>query len=552
MGNLNCKSCQCNKQPEAQMEFLHQEALLNIMEGIDEEPLSLEEKRDLLIKDAKKSLQGNIHLIFNYKSEASWDLPFCTEDNKQANLNGLLSLKKKINEFYDNFLTWNGIPEQLTYNKDNIENINDTNEFINRFKPVILKNMLGYFKIHGLEKKLKNSNIILTNIETIEIYNQLFRSDSFISQVPIKNNEQRKSSLFDIKTLEVINEKNKIDKRERRTSLIHTKADTRDSSHSKGNLLTSVTDFLKGLAMSRKNSSIEHIVTGDEKNEIEKVVEDKRESFCSIFQMSNENMKFNRLIIKGKDTYELNKILDIFQKEEDHLIFVSFKDKVNNTFYEGYWHIVKHTKYGLGIEYHFDSNNKYKYFGYFKDDNYHGLGILLKESYSYFGEFRNGKYAGYGFEKGKVFSYQGFFKDNKYCGFGEYNYMKSSYIGCYRNSLKETLGLAKFDDGCMYLGMYLNNLMNGVGLYKWPEGHSYYGEWKEDKKCGIGYHNWSSGHSYIGGYKNDLKDGNGEYSFNNGSKLRGIWVNGKKENIFELVDSFKSYQIAYRNDMQVE
>jgi hypothetical protein len=565
MGNLNCKTCQCNRQLEEQSEFIQPETIFNIMQDGDIDTPS-EDRKQKLLYEAKNYLRGNINFIYNYKSEPNWDNAFNPEDNKLATINGLLNLKKKINEIYDNFLNFEGIPEQVTYDKDNIEGITEPAEFINRFKPVILRNILSYFKINGLEKKLKHSNIILTNDENMDIYNQLFRlshRDSFLSQGTFRKIIPEPKKSFDIRPLEVIYENLKADpKKERRASVFTTKANTKDSSHSKGNILSSVTDFIKNLTVSRKNSLHDGVPVVDEDLkpiEVSKGVNhEKRGSYSSSFKKSGVETeggkKINRVLIRGKDTYEMNKIYDIYQMEEDNLIFVSFKNKENNSFYEGYWHIIKHCKYGLGVEYHFDSNNRYKYFGYFKDDKYHGLGILLKENnYSYYGEFRNGKFAGYGMEKGKVSSYQGFFSDDKYCGYGEYTYMKSSYVGCYGGGQKEVMGFAKFDDGCLYIGTYQNNLMHGVGLYKWPEGHLYYGEWKEDKKNGIGYHSWDSGHSYIGGYKNDFKDGNGEYSFGNGAKLRGTWIMGKKENIFELTDKFKtSYQIAYRNDIQVD
>jgi hypothetical protein len=548
MGNLNCKTCQCNRQTEDNEEVMQPETIFNIFDH-QEDRKNTGDSRQNLVEDAKNELKSNVNLIYNFKSEPNWDLIFNPEDNKSATINGLYSLKKKLIDTYESFFAFNGIPESIVYQKQDLESISNSNDFNNKFKQFILKNVLIHFKYHGLDKKLKNSSINLSNDENLDQYNLLFnapRRESFLNQGKLTLHEGRKS-IQSIKPLEIIYEnKNQIERlTDRRSSVYTTKANTKDSSNTKGGIVNTVTDFLKNFAVSRKQSFNEK--------------EEKKEENINVINLNElheqlEDKKANRVLIKTKDYYELNKIQELYHKEEENLIFVSFRDKVNNLFYEGYWHIMKNCKYGLGVEYNFENNNRYKYFGYFKDNRFHGLGILLKEhNYSYYGEFRNGKFAGFGFEKGKTFSYQGFFKDNKYSGYGEYCFMKSSYTGSFAKGQKMGIGFAKFEDNCSYIGMYQDNLMHGLGLYKWPEGHMYYGGWKEDKKYGIGYHFWNSGHSYLGGYKSDLKDGNGEYIFENGAKLRGSWTNGKKENIFELIDLNQNvYQIVYRNDIQIE
>jgi hypothetical protein len=593
MGNLNCKTCQCQLQTQnekdIQEEFVRpsETTLFHIMD--DDVRLCSEDNKRQLIEEAKNNLKNNVNFIYNFKSEPNWDLVFNQDDNKSATINGLFNLKKKINEFYDEFLNYNGETLKDTYFKKDLEVVKNNKDFLPKFKPLILKNMLNFFKIQGLDKKLKDYSIILSNDENLEIYNQIFKAplkESFtnnflsIPRVPYVHN-----SIHEMKSLEVIYESLGPESN-RRSSVLTTKANTKETVSSKG-ILSSMSDFLKNLTISKKptlevipakpeddiqklkdEEKLKDILKLTGKNTMDKLemlrcLRESKEYSASFVQkensdtdISHNNKKLNKVVLKTKEDYELNKIQELYTKEEDNLIFISFKDKAENTFYEGYWHVIKNCKYGLGVEYKFgDNNSRYKYFGYFKDNMFHGLGMLLKEqNYSYIGEFRNGKFSGFGIEKCKAFTYQGFFKNNKYCGYGEYCFMKTSFTGCYLEGQKEGAGFAKFEDGCSYIGLYQNNLMHGVGLYKWPEGHSYYGGWKEDKKYGIGYHRWDSGHHYLGGYKNDLRDGNGEYTFNNGAKLKGTWINGKKEHIFELVDNTNksTYQIVYRNDIQVD
>jgi hypothetical protein len=253
--------------------------------------------------------------------------------------------------------------------------------------------------------------------------------------------------------------------------------------------------------------------------------------------------------------YHFEDIINHINLEKDkECKYISFIDE-NSIFYQGSWHLKKLCKYGLGYAYMTDESKgkRYKYYGYFKDDKYHGIGLSLNEDgHAYFGEFRNGVKCGYGKEYKNNVTYRGFFKNNKYHGYGEYNYFsKISYSGGFSKGLRDGYGLLTMNDGALYCGNFKNNKMDGVGYFQWPAGQRYYGSWTEDKMNGMGHYKFANGDSYIGYYENDLRHGRGEYYFKNGAALFGLWRNGKKEGKFELIEKGKVYKISYRNDVQV-
>ena len=143
----------------------------------------------------------------------------------------------------------------------------------------------------------------------------------------------------------------------------------------------------------------------------------------------------------------------------------------NNVFYQGSWHINKVCKLGLGYAYMVDNTKgkRYKYYGYFKDDVFNGIGMLLYENgYSYFGEFRNGKKEGYGNETQENITYKGFFRNGSYKGDGEYICKnKISYAGTFLNGLKHEYGILYTGDGSHYCGTFKNDKMHGIGFFKW-------------------------------------------------------------------------------------
>jgi hypothetical protein len=575
MGSINCKTCKCTDEQEM-VTNTETEGMTNIP---SEDIVPLADSKPKLIEEARRRLKNDINIIFNYKSESKWDLIFNSQDNKEATVNGLFNLKKNIIEFYSHFFNYSNTYKGTIYEKlveRDLVHVTTRGEFNARMKELLLKNMNIYFKIYGLEKMLKDITIELSNHENIEKFNSMLKNGS-IPNINIDGKKEdlndsivKKNKFANPPVLEIVYEQSRIET-DPHSICDTTKANTKMTEGDKKGILPGIVDLF---SLFKTKKPVEMKQEEDIKRKtdeikmhqlIKKTSLDRKKSDIISRDLSASNMesdkdlitiakKIKKTLLKTRKDYELNIIQEGYDKEEGNLIFISFFDKRANKFYEGYWHITKHCKYGLGVEYSFGPGlDRYKYFGYFKEGKYHGVGIMLREhDYSYLGEFRQGKYSGYGHERGKTFLYKGFFKDGQYCGFGEYSFLKTSYTGCYCNGLKEGIGYAHFEDGCSYIGSYKGNLMDGIGLYRWPDGHMYYGPWKDDKKTGVGLHKWSSGDVYLGNYKNDLKDGNGEYTFKNGYKLIGTWINGKKENYFSIVDKNKTvYHILYKNDIQI-
>lgn len=255
-----------------------------------------------------------------------------------------------------------------------------------------------------------------------------------------------------------------------------------------------------------------------------------------------------------KEKMELEQILENYNKISG-VKFVKIFYKKEEIYYEGYFHEKLCAKYGLGILVSINSKKvRYKYLGYFKNDKFHGYGILIKEDgYIYQGEFRNGKPSGYGIENTDKYNYKGFFMNSKFQGYGEVSYTnKTYYQGCFNHGTKENFGYSEFDDGSKYIGNYLFNKMNSCGLFEWPAGHCFFGNWKDDKMHGKGKYTWKNGDIYIGCYQNDLRHGEGEYFFaERNSVLRGTWMYGKKHGRFRLMENGESFDISYKNDVQI-
>ena len=291
---------------------------------------------------------------------------------------------------------------------------------------------------------------------------------------------------------------------------------------------------------------------------------------------------------ENNDPYFM-KLLEQLEEDEKKICSVkSFKDK-NKVNYQGSVKDNTDTKHGLGKEYFIDNVNikknnsnmklttnietnnlvqnnnekelKYKYCGYFDNNEYHCLGMLIKENEEcYYGEFRKGLKHGYGFYTTNTFNYNGFFYKNNFEGYGEFSINNFLYIGNFHNGIFNGFGYMKTENDCKIVGNFIDGKLNGYGYFKWVSGEEYYGHWVNGKMNGYGKFIYKEKEFYLGNYKNDLKHGKGEYHFENGYVLKGIWKNGKKEGKFLLIKNedykkFKSEQneilIDYENDIQI-
>jgi len=296
--------------------------------------------------------------------------------------------------------------------------------------------------------------------------------------------------------------------------------------------------------------------------------------FLSISQISKINddsdrssilskSKILRLINEDDDVPVLSTIIKEFSsmKYSDTFMIKTINNLKHNIYYQGEYDCITNMRCGFGIMYSTDvkvMDYKFRYAGYFKDNLFHGLGILEKENgWIYKGEFRDNVSNGYGIEISDSGRYEGFWINGRYQGYGEFYYTNKNgnsgknleYKGGYYNGVRDGIGIISFEDGGKYFGSFKKNKMNGVGLFEWKQGHKYYGTWKNDKMNGKGKYKWKNGDMYIGEYENDLRHGKGEYVFaKNDSILKGQWVEGKKEGKFILVEKSKSYAINFKND----
>jgi hypothetical protein len=239
-----------------------------------------------------------------------------------------------------------------------------------------------------------------------------------------------------------------------------------------------------------------------------------------------------------------------------HCINVYIFDRENGQFYKGGWNIKAKCKDGFAVQYsvNWSYGVRYKYMGYFKNNKFHGYGVIIREDgYTYQGEFRDGKQSGFGIEIINDKVYQGFFYENVYHGYGELTLKNVvRYKGCFDMGIKTDIGLTQNEDGSRFIGKYHNGKIYDFGAFLYKEGHIYYGQFKNEKMEGRGKFKWLNGDIFVGTYSKDLKNGDGEYYFaDQNSILRGSWVMGKKDGRFDLFKGGEKFSIIYKKDQQI-
>lgn len=122
---------------------------------------------------------------------------------------------------------------------------------------------------------------------------------------------------------------------------------------------------------------------------------------------------------------------------------------------------------------------------------------------------------------GRVFTfyngdtYVGKMEDGKMEGKGIYTFFNedgnsnTSYVGNFKNDLKDGIGICNLPNGCVYTGEWKEDIMNGIGKMMYRSGDEYIGNWKNGKKEGHGVYIWKNGGKYIGEFKNGKMDGIG-------------------------------------------
>ncbi len=318
-------------------------------------------------------------------------------------------------------------------------------------------------------------------------------------------------------------------------------------------LATSNNSSIQQLVLKNKipNKSYNQLIEPFDSEEIVKI-STERKGLIPIFyddEVSNPSESFGRSYMEF--------ILFQIEQRKESCKQVVLNDELTKSFYEGSMDKVTKTKCGLGLCRSSNEKNgkKFKYYGYFYNNEFHGIGIYLREDgYVYKGEFRNGKKCGFGIEtQSDKYAYKGFFYDDKFNGFGVYNRLdkKAIYHGNFSNNQKEGLGYIKFNDESFYSGTFKNNKREGKGLIKWSEGQSFFGGWINDKMNGNGIFHFKNGDLFKGNFENDIKNGEGIYYYKNGASLQGNWINGKKEGSFIYMKKGIKMTEVYRNDNHI-
>ena len=179
----------------------------------------------------------------------------------------------------------------------------------------------------------------------------------------------------------------------------------------------------------------------------------------------------------------------------------------------------------------FDQSGKITYYGYIKDDQYNGNGILFSDSFEIeSGYFENGDLQGTQVTSDlyKTFSisknidagtlYIGDLKGGKFDGFGVLFNLRTQGLEYWENGIDKK-----------YEGEWTDNKKNGNGISYWENGNKQYeGEWKYNKRNGQGIGYYQNGNKQ---YEGESKDGewNGQgvqYDLDGNKKYEGEFRNG--------------------------
>ena len=102
--------------------------------------------------------------------------------------------------------------------------------------------------------------------------------------------------------------------------------------------------------------------------------------------------------------------------------------------------------------------------------------------------------------------------------------------------ISSILPISRFQKGGQYTGSYLNGRKHGEGTFHYPDGSKYEGYWINDLRHGYGKYSYQNGDVYEGEWAENQRHGQGLYSYAaTGSKYQGTWVEGKMEELGELI-----------------
>lgn len=200
----------------------------------------------------------------------------------------------------------------------------------------------------------------------------------------------------------------------------------------------------------------------------------------------------------------------------------------------------------------FFATNEYIYFGYIKNNQRNGIGVLYNKIKKYFykGYFRKDQFD-YGIisiDKG-ISKYEGYWSNNFQHGIGIEIYNQDTvYKGEFSNGQKDGLGVFIWPNGARYEGEWRRNNMDGFGIYYYANKSFYKGQFKENFMEGYGEFDWNDDKYYIGNYKNDKRFGCGILFFNKNKVYIGTWLNGNMHGFGRIISKGKENKFGYWSD----
>jgi hypothetical protein len=462
------------------------------------------------------------------------------------------NLKYLILNFYRSVFTFNTEQKKYILNETNYNFKVD--DFISNFKPLILLYMNKYFYLGNVRKILKEVSV------EYEIDDNLFEKINY-EIFAVSEDKSKITEMCNNVTIESprLSFSKKNTGGDNSLGQIHTVPNnTIYIKNAPGNI--PIRNQNKGRTTKAGYSNLfkegffnKKIILVDDKYNKEDEYNRTLPSNKSTFNSEN-NYQGRVKLFDSMDSLYFEKILEEM-KRNPHILITTF-DRENGIFYQGGWDIKQKCRSNFGTLFSVNWVNgiRYKYKGYFRNNLFHGYGVLIREDgFLYQGEFRNGKQSGFGIQIFGEKVYQGFFYDGLYHGFGELFINHSlKFKGCFNMGIKQDIGFTLNDDGTKYIGNYNSGKINDFGAFQWNEGHIYYGQWKNEKMEGRGKFKWFNGDLFIGYYSKDLKSGDGEYFFSEqNSILKGIWQMGRKHGKFNLYKGGDKFMLIYKNDQQI-
>jgi len=120
--------------------------------------------------------------------------------------------------------------------------------------------------------------------------------------------------------------------------------------------------------------------------------------------------------------------------------------------------------------------------------------------------------------------YEGDFKDGKINGLGVLYYENGdTYIGNWKNQVRQGKGRFRFVSGNEYLGEFERNQMQGYGTMTYSNGNRYEGEWVANQPYGKGTFELANGNKYVGYFVDGKFEGQGTMYYGDGSYYQGGW-----------------------------